>query len=158
MKIRIGFVSNISTASFVVRIKEDPLRKARWPGFMVRKEDIPKLKEYGFKPSNLVSPFDKQEIRMVGKTTYISMKYYIDCNYDDVICFLVKNNIPFKASCHYDHKLMSYQKDDDYIFEAINYGFILNMYGEGFYENCDLKDLYPFRKIPKEKYLEENEI
>ena len=159
MKIRTRFVSNSSTASFIVRIKDDPFCKARWPGFMVKEEDIPKLEEYGFKKSNLFSPFNKIEpFPKAYEPGCISMKYYIDCNYDDVICFLVKNNIPFKASCHYDHKLMSYQKDDDYIFEAINYEFILNMYGEGFYENCDLKDLYPFRKIPKDEYLKIHEV
>jgi len=86
------------------------------------------------------------------------MEYFVTCNEEEVIEFLVKNNIPFKASCHYNHEYISYKKDSDYIFEAMNYGLIANMYGEDhykFFTEEDMKnlDFKPFRKIPKSDFL-----
>ena len=161
MKIRKGFVSNSSTANFIVRIKNDDWYKKLEAEFLVDKEDIPKLEEYGFKMTNLTNPFEKGDGSNVPESpdNYVSMKLFVVCNDEEVIEFLVKNNIPFKASVHYNQKYVSYQKDSDHIFEATNYGTIFNMYGEGHYRHFtkkDMKDLdfKPYRKIPKKEYLQ----
>jgi len=157
MKTRKGFVSNSSSASFVVRIKEFYFDHDDISAFMANEEDIKKLEEYGFDKSHMTSPFDPENKFMTDEK--MSMRYHVPCNYEYDICFLVANNIPFKASCHYGHKYMSYKKDSDYIFEANNFGLALDMYGEDLYDmydKVDGKELTPFRKIPKKEFLEEN--
>jgi len=162
MKFRTGFVSNSSTASFIIRIKQDEWFEDRDAAFLVNEEDIPKLEEYGFERTNRTDPFrdynDKTTIKSGNPDHYLSMEYFVTCNEEEVIEFLVKNNIPFKASCHYNHEYISYKKDSDYIFEAMNYGLIANMYGEDhykFFTEEDMKnlDFKPFRKIPKSDFL-----
>ena len=162
MKIRLGFVSNSSTANFIIRIKESVFNSEEDAILITNEKDIEKLKEYGFENSYSTSPFDnkdKDENWIAANDDYISMKYFVTCNYEDDVCFLVANNIPFKASCHYGHKYMSYKKDSDYIFEANNFGLALDMYGEDLYDvydTIDNKEFLPFRKIPKNEFLEEN--
>ena len=164
MKVRTGFVSNSSSASFIVRIKQDDWHNVKDELFIASEEDIIKLEEYSFERTNATNPFDSNNTRMKtgdpGPDHYISMKYSVTCNYEEQIEFLVKNNIPFKASCHYGHKYISYKKDSDYIFEASNYGLMFNMYGEDYYKfflEKDMKnlDFRPYRKIPKSEYLDE---
>ncbi len=154
MKIRTGFVSNSSSASFVVKIKKETfLELEKDKNFLINEKDISKLKEYGFVESNLFSPFINKE-PLGSAEHYVSMKYFTSCNFEEVICFLVKNNIPFKAACHYDNKYVSYKKDSDYVFEAINYGITMDMYGEDIYDSVHTDNLFPFKKILKEEYLE----
>jgi hypothetical protein len=162
MKLRTGFVSNSSTASFIVRIKQDSWHKVKDELFLANEEDIIKLEEYGFERTNATNPFDSNGTTIKtgdpGTDHYISMKYFVTSNYEEQVAFLVKNNIPFKASCHYGHKYMSYKKDSDYIFKATNYGLIFNMYGEDhfdYFTEQDMKNLNfkPYRKIPKSEFL-----
>ena len=162
MKIRTCFVSNSSTASFIVRIKQDDFLHEKDELFIANEEDIIKLEEYGFTRTNKTNPFDKGDgwtkTGDPGEDHYISMEYSVSCNYEEQVEFLVKNNIPFKASCHYGHRLMTYKKDSDYIFEAVNYGLMFNMYGEDHFKYIteeDMKKLEwkPYSKIPKDEYL-----
>lgn len=161
MKIRTSFVSNSSTTNFIIRIKQDDWFKEKNRLFLANDEDIVKLEEYGFERINLINPFKNEEDRMIksgNPDNYLSMKYFVTCNEEEVIEFLVKNNIPFKASVHYGHYYMSYKKDSDYIFRATNYGLIFNMYGEDNYDYFteeDMKklDFKPYQKIPKSEYI-----
>ena len=160
MKIRQGFVSNSSASSFVVRIVLDSLWYRRCEEFTANAEDIEKLKKFGFQPSNLTSPFlHEDSILLSEEDKHISMKYHVVCNQDEVLYFLVKNNIPFKASCHYQQEFVSYKKDSDYIFAADNFGLALDTYGEDLYDSFDMdriREKAPFRKTSKEKWLEDN--
>lgn len=152
-----GFVSNSSVSSFIVRTKTDGVFKIS-EDWIANEEDIKKLKKYGFKKSYLKSPFKLSSDGEVGEVgpSNISMKYRVNCNQDAVIYFLVKNNIPFKSSCHYDHEYVSYQKDSDYIFIAANYGLVCNMYGDDYYDYFEMiDDLEPIKKKPKDEWIEE---
>jgi len=166
MKIRNGFVSNSSSSSFIVKIGYsivDKIMEEREP--VASKEDIKKLEKYGFKKSNITSPFDKikkpyceisEEEKYLTGEKFVSMRYYVSCNQDEVICFLVKNNIPFKASCHYDNEYVSFKKDSDYIFEAENYGIAIDMYGEDRLTFEGMEEKEPIRKVSVKEYLENN--
>jgi len=158
MKIRNGFVSNSSTSSFIVQIKKD--HPVFYTGeenpFLASGEDIEKLKEYGFEESNSLSPFNlEQNQSFDGYEGPLSMSLFLTCNQDEAVYFLVKNNIPFKASCHYDCYFMSYKKDSDYILVANNFGIELDMYGEDEYEFEEIVQRKSFEKIKKQKWLKE---
>ncbi len=170
MKIRTGFVSNSSTASFLIKIKEDEYPRSKEKDFVATEEDIQKLIEVGFyfvEARNscpfFFEPENKSEKR-TEKSTHLY--YYITCNEDSVIYFLVKNNIPFKASCHYDNYYISYRKDSDFIFSAKNFGVEFEMYGEDNKEEMYemMKELTkederyerkPFEKMDKKQWLED---
>ncbi len=160
MKIRNGFVSNSSSSSFVVRVKDDDMFSIRGEGWLAAGEDIIKLRNYGFKGCNLLSPFDKNDtMKRSGeefKDYYISMRYSVACNQDEVACFLVENNIPFKASVHYDNEYWSYRKDNDYILMAENFGITLAMYGEDRNDLEEMRKQPSLTKTPKDKYIKEN--
>ena len=142
MKFRNGFVSNSSSSSFIVRLKEDGAWFKIEKGFQASEEDAKKIEDFGFKKTNATSPFDVNNERIKtgekNKDFYLSMKYCITSNQDEVIYFLVKNNIPFKSSIHYGHEYISYKKDSEYVLKAFNFGFKLDMYGEDRY---DIKEM-----------------
>ena len=133
MKIRSGFVSNSSSSSFVVQIKKtlfDSIKedKGIYTNIIADEESIPILKEYGFSYSMTRSPFDRPEVED-NEDLMCYMHYNVTCNQEEVIEFLVKNNVPFKASCHYGHYFVMFKKDDDQILEAYNFGKEMDMYG-----------------------------
>ena len=143
MKIRNGFVSNSSSSSFVVIVDENRLDlDGKGYGTIATEEDIKKLKEYGFSSSHSLNI--KKELR-----------YYVSCNQDFVLYFLMKNNIPFKAFVHYDHEFYTYKKDSDYMLKAHNFGKELEMYGEdNLYYVSDKK---PIERLYKEEWLKDQE-
>ncbi len=161
MKIRTGFVSNSSVSSFIVRIMNHSILCQVPDNVVATAEDIKKLKKFGFKDSNLTNPFNTDDTAMITgeDDKHLSMKYSVACNQDEVIYFLVSNNIPFKASVHYDQEYWSYTRDADHILEAANYGQVLSMYGEDYYDYFDLMgSLEPIKKNPKKEYLKRNEV
>ena len=160
MKIRTCFVSNSSVSSFIVRIMNHRILKQA-DNLIATPEDIKKLKDFGFKDSNLTNPFNTDEMAIITgeDNKYLSMKYSVVCNQDEVTYFLVSNNIPFVASIHYDQEYCSYKRDSDYILEAANYGQIMAMYGEDYYEYFEMMDsLEPIKKRPKNEWLKFNKI
>ena len=91
------------------------------------------------------------------------LTYYVSCNEDEVISFLVKNNIPFKASCHYDHYYVSYKRNSDYILFARNFGIVIDTYGEDKVEltnklagKVGIEKVKPYEKVDKKEWLEDN--
>jgi len=158
MKIRMGFVSNSSSSSFLVFLKDDSIFGPPKEFTLTDEENIKKLEEYGFKYSNTISPFKIIFHNKEEDEEYTSMKYFVVCNQDEVISFLVKNNIPFKSSCQYDQEFISYQKDSDYILKAENFGMSLDMYGEDDDKLERVKDIPRYEKWDVKEYLEENKI
>lgn len=145
MKNRIGFISNSSSSSFIVFIKDG------LTGFFDENEDVianekdeSKLDAFGFFPTSHNSPFRLEMSNNHKKhhpNQIIGKGYCVSCNEDEVIDFLVQNNIPFKASCHYGHRFVQYKRDSDYILFANNYGMMIDMYGEDAVSEKEIKHI-----------------
>jgi len=162
MKIRSGFVSNSSTASFIIKTR--PTNKnGKEDLFILSKEKIELLKKYGFYPTKECNPF------RVKLNTYSFIKdeiddtllgYWMSCNQEFVLEFLVANNIPFKASIHYNHYLYSYDPQDEFIYILHNFGLQhINepKQLEKAMQNDEIKkytNVEPFEKISKKEFLE----
>ena len=174
MKIRAGFVSNSSTASFIIQMRptewdnlfhpddEDYMAKVTLPkekigllkkcGFYETKEDNPLRKELG------TQAVDKKVIDKDGE--YLT--FWISCNHDYVLQFLVANEIPFKAAVHYGHYTYSYDPKDKCVYRLQNFGLeymknykdlekAMNKEDDDF----DYIDLEPMRVIPVDEILKD---
>lgn len=153
MKIRTGFVSNSSTASFVVRFRH--AFRNEGPGPMVAtEEDIKKLIAYGFVLSGCcnANPFDvdKFENRDVNKKYVTSLRYDVTVNEDIVVSFLTKNNIPFKAAVHYENYFYQFLRGDDFYTRVLNLGQIVAMYGLDYFDDDSESLEEPIKKVPIE--------
>jgi len=167
MKIRNGFVSNSSTASFIIQIKEDNLFPEEIKYFLASEEDISKLIGAGFSFAENIGIslicFEPKNLHKNRTEKSTCLTYYVSCNEDEVISFLVKNNIPFKASCHYDHYYVSYKRNSDYILFARNFGIVIDTYGEDKVEltnklagKVGIEKVKPYEKVDKKEWLEDN--
>lgn len=130
MKIRYGFVPNSSSSSFIVRVWSHLYLKK---GRKLSKEMEQKLAKFGFKQTNMVNPdqFDYQDTqcnlkqdKLIPKINY-NYGYAVSCNQDDVIEFLVKHRIAFRASVHYGHYTYVYDGEET-IYSFPNYGLIFH--------------------------------
>ena len=166
MKKRLGFVSNSSSSSFLVK-RIDFGFKLSTDELLTEKEKK-KLEKFGFKKMNVYTPeqvtthfiiedylrstkLKNKEIKY-DKENY-NYGYEVMCNQSDVIEFLLKNNIPFEASIHYNHQKWIYKRNAKYIM-------IFNNFGEKSYEynekyNNKFKDEKPVEKILASKYLKD---
>lgn len=130
MKIRNGFVSNSSASSFIVKHIDKNWSKAK----RLSKRTISKLVEYGFRVTHLTHPthldhtdYNDQSIWTPlvdknGNTIILNYAYWVSCNEDEIISFLVKNNISFIASVHYGHQTWMFNKNSKYVMVFQNYG------------------------------------
>ena len=127
MKTRMGFVSNSSSASFVIPLEvvthsnNKHIRKT-----LLSQEEIDLLIGYGFWESCNRDPFthnntygykcdncegNKDEKLCSGKVFGdMYLRYDVSCNEDEPIQFLLEHNIPFYASMDYDGQLMVYKR------------------------------------------------
>lgn len=119
---RNGFVSNSSSSSFVV------IRKDFMDGkIFLSKQDEAKLKKFGFKKASCYYAdqvdfdlFAQEKGEKVSKNYQLG--YSVSCNQDDVIYFLVKNQISFEALCEYDHYHVIYKSGAKDFLRIQNYG------------------------------------
>uniref|UniRef100_A0A6M3LIT4 Uncharacterized protein n=1 Tax=viral metagenome TaxID=1070528 RepID=A0A6M3LIT4_9ZZZZ len=140
MKIRIGFVSNSSSASFIIQNQRDDWND-KDP--LLSPNEISKLKKYGFlevyaSHHEQIDNYNRgqDEVKIYKNAQYESGKhllpdfsYYVSCNEDQVIDFLTQNNIPFSALVNYGCGHMFFEKDSDHITYLCNYGHMVQMRG-----------------------------
>lgn len=133
MKIRNGFVSNSSSASFIVSfVNYDRITKIS--KYILTKDEYNRLLGFGFKLTCKRDPFnngiscndckDKYNNLCWGKIFKDTMVLRKDviCNEDEVIQFLLHYDIPFIASIHYDNELKVYKRGFDKVLSLQNEG------------------------------------
>ena len=158
MKIRNGFVSNSSTASFLVKYREYSQEEK---GYVIvprlPKTTAKKLEKFGFRKANFytaiqVSGNREDEAYTVKEDDSYNYVYENMCNEEEPINFLLDNKIPFEASLQYDQYYMKYDGKNKIII-ATNYGITLGMYGDRMYDTEKKRKFYGFYDMPPFKQL-----
>jgi hypothetical protein len=124
MKIRMGFVPNSSSSSFIVQVWLELFEKK---GRLISTAREQKLVKYGFEKTRIINPDqfvggEDQRVKYPETLSY-NYGYAVSCNQDDVIRFLVNNRIPFKASVNYGDRTLIYEGGDQ-VCSLPNYGLI----------------------------------
>ena len=124
MKTRKGFVSNSSSSSFIVKYIDD--FNGETSLIYLDDNTINELEEYGFVKTDAYGPEQYSCVDKFDPTKdylpFINYGYDVTVNQDDVIYFLLKNNIPFHASCHYGDEDVFYAKDAEFFYTIQNVG------------------------------------
>ena len=166
MKIKSGFVSNSSTSSFIVKYRDDfdaidAIKSHKKIPVLLSKEEIKLLEDFGFQkvctslPSHIDSPEDLEEYRHVKGDYGWHFGYWVSVNQDEVILFLLENNIPFRASAQYQNEFWLYEKDSENILVFPNFGNIVEMYG---YDDSTIGVIARTPKVKemdKKKYIDQ---
>jgi hypothetical protein len=150
MKIRNGFVSNSSTASFLVK-NED---RHHTDHDLLTAEEVNLLLGQGFTRTWAFYP-DQLNNSTEIDTTGPNFGYFVTCNEDEILEWLIKNNIAFTANCHYDQFTVVYNKNSDYLISLRNNGMYYLMYGYNTTEDILLKMMSEpaVKLIDKNKFL-----
>ncbi len=93
--------------------------------FLLNKEQLNKLKKFGFEYSTHRDPYFPEDEGVTNLKEFedyddINLTYSVVCNQDDVIYFLLSNKIPFVSLCHYEEELVTWDGVSDYFIEMEN--------------------------------------
>ena len=130
MKVRAGFVSNSSVSSFLVPVENiyKPTGKGREYEKELSDEEIKLLLDYGFRWTDDTDPFEVYYDWSLGNqneassTSKHSLCLTVSVNQDEVIAFLIKNNIPFAAALQYGEEGALFTRDSKEVVFARNIG------------------------------------
>ena len=133
MKRRTGYVSNSSSSSFVVVLKDIDSNISK-----VSDQQEKMLYGQGFRYVRgnwrlVVEEYAGVE-RLADKTSFgkdepLSMLYNVSCNEEDVMDFLMECRIPFVASTNYGTRTVHYDGIHDYYDTYVNSGRQFLIYG-----------------------------
>lgn len=172
MKIRNGFVSNSSSSSFIVHLEpvtETSIFKGMYSvDELLTPDDLKKVLAYGFQPTAYCSPsalehngaWNSREEAVCSVTDATHhLGFSVSCNEDEVIEFLVENDIPFTGSTHYGHESVFYRRGSKTLLWIANPGLAHEMYGHGGEERAafflEHYNGNPVRREPVEQYKKE---
>lgn len=131
MKTRFGYVSNSSSSSFVVVLRDE-----RGGDSPITPEQERLLFGYGFRYASgdwrriLTDPVETHESRDgLPENAGLCLYYDVVCNEDEPEEFLFEQRIPFVASEHYDMRTVNYDGVHDYYDVYTNAGTGFLMYG-----------------------------
>jgi hypothetical protein len=148
MKNRDGFVSNSSTASFIIECMKDFPRDGKK---LITDKEIKKLEDYGFWKSWVAYPeqidYSEYKTNPLQGDDFYTYAYVVTCNELDTIGWLVENNIPFTADCHYGQYSIIFERDSIYVNVFKNLGKCAQMHCAG----CHPETTKCFEKIPIDK-------
>lgn len=141
MRVRNGFVSNSSSSSFIIEVKD-------WDdNFLITQDKIDLLLSEDFNwvetnSPNILETSGKNKKKKIPEKYKFHLGKCVICNQDDEIDFLIKNKIPFKGCCHYGHETVIF--DGKKLYTIKNPGLVAETYGIKY---LDLK------KLKKEKLV-----
>jgi hypothetical protein len=127
MKKRTGFVSNSSTSSFIVSVfdkhgKKRVITKAQEKALLGRQFVYVSHRS----PSHISGPnLLNKSAEQATDQRYLG--FWVVCNQDEEIDWLVEHRIPFTASCHYGHENVFF--DGEELISLPNYGHMGETYG-----------------------------
>ena len=140
MKTRLSFISNSSSSSFVVEVRDENGTESK-----ITEEQKELLLSYGFRccagdwrrvlTGDL--PF-LAEGENPDSTYPLCMTYDVISNEDEAMEFLFGNKIPFVCSEEYNTKIVHYDGEHDYYDTYVNAGEIFRIYGglDSFADDC----------------------
>ena len=141
MKTRSGYVSNSSSSSFVVVLRDD---RGKETPVTAEMESV--LRGYGFRyvreywKTALTEGSELFDDRSGFKPSDpVAMYYDVACNEDEVEDFLIENRIPFAEWGHYGDFLRQYDGVSDYYDTYANAGENFLRYGFGDKVSDDLQ-------------------
>jgi len=163
MKIRNGFVSNSSSSSFLVKCHEWYPKST----VLLTKKEEELLQKFGFKKvscsfADQVACELYHDFKPKIRKEHDNYGYDVSCNQDEVIFFLLKHNIPFEASIHYNHSNIVYVRDSKHFLELQNYGEQAAMADLGknykeLFKEAKWWDRTPIKKVLVKRWLKQQE-
>lgn len=160
MKTREGFVSNSSSSSFIVPIRDIHSWLKEGRSLTLSPDKVMELIRFGFRPTKYLPPSMLENSTMCMKVIEEctihqadALAFQVLSNQNAVLEKLIRERVPFQASCHYGHETVigEIKEDGDRITIIQNPGVACEMYGTSYLDNLDYYTMISTRSY--ESYL-----